>query len=56
MLVGPDQGPNCFERLLADDKGCHSQKKKLMSWSNPFLLSINNLQIVLDQTAPLGAD
>ena len=21
--VGPDLGPNCFQRLLADDKSCH---------------------------------
>ena len=34
--VGPDMGPNCLERLSADDKSCSKQIKSL-SGSSPYL-------------------
>ena len=31
-FVGPDLGPNCFQRLSADNKICHWQAKSYEVW------------------------
>ena len=47
--VGPDLGPNCLQRLSADNKSCHQQakKKKLLfkETINVFLWNIPNFKL-----------
>ena len=34
LFVGPDLGPNCLQRVSADDKSCHKQGKLSFSLIN----------------------